>query len=422
MDASTSLNPSLSRLKWWDEYNLRWYLGAQLVSFCGTMLQSCVLSLLVKKLEPENPAFWIGVVWALNFLPGAGLSWLAGVYVDRADKRAILRFTSLLSVAQAVCLAVLTASGLITIWHIVVLSLLGGILTALDAPARNAFVKDIVLEPGNEMPGTQIFSALWTVAQLVGPGLAGPLVLILGYGSAFAINALSFGTLLIALTKLRLSHLKPREAEPRAAWEEFCDGLAYTWGHSAVKLGVLLSTAITVFGFSHTIFLPVIAKELFAGQTEKVYSLLGGSYGLGSLLGSLVVIALGQRWRVKWLMILGCVIVGSCLLLLTQADPEQVPRAMVLMFICGAGYMFAFLSLRGALLRVIDKAYTGRVLGVAITFFFGSMMLGPFLGGLVVEKFGSPTFLIISGSVMLLIALITQALPGINELDSKQEK
>lgn len=421
MDIPVSVNPA-TRTGLWDERNLRWYLGSQLVSFCGTLLQSSVLSLLVIKLVPHNAPYWVGIVWALGFLPGAVLAPFAGVYVDRADKSLILKYTSVLGVIQALALALLTFSGLITVWQICLLSLLGGFVTVLDAPTRNAFIKDIVVHGHNVGPGSQAFSALWNVAQFVGPGLAGPLVLAVGYGSAFLINGLSFGGLLVAITKMHLGHLPPRELEPVHPWRQFRSGLAYTFGEPGIRLGILLSTIIGIFGFSFTVVLPVIAKEMFSGDYKQVYSYLGGSYGLGGLLGSVLVISLGKHFRTKWLVISGCALVGSCLLLLAQASTDGLPLATVLMFLAGLGYMFCFLSLRGVVMHLADRQFMGRVVGVALTFFFGSMMLGPMLAAALIENFGSPTFLIISGGGLLLIAMSTPILPGINQLEPKQEK
>ncbi|MCC6290993.1 MFS transporter [Candidatus Nomurabacteria bacterium] len=403
------------------ERNMRWYLGGQLVSLTGTMLQSAVLSLLIIELTKSRPAdavFWVGLVWALNFLPGAATVLVTGIYIDRWDKSRVLKITSILGMLQSFALALLVATNMITVWWICVLALLMGAISAFDGPARNAIIKEAVLDGRNVISAGAAFNSLYNLANIVGPGLAGPLVLTIGYGWSFTINGLSFAAVILALMKMSFEHLGEKASVANSqvkVWDLAKEGFRHVFEKPNLQLCIVLSASICIFGFSYNTILAVVAKEMFVGDYHKIYSWFGVASGLGGFLGSFVAVFWLKRFSVKSSVVGGCLLTGSCLV--GFAHTSSLWLGIPLVFWSGFGFMLSFSPLRGAVMHLASPRFIGRVLGIALFFFFSAMMLGPFLIGLSAKYWGCPVVLLTSGVSLLVIAVATPFLPGINEID-----
>ena len=182
---------SASKSRSLSEPNMRWYLGGQLVSLTGTMLQSAVLALLIVSITSKSEAAtWTGVVWALGLLPGTFFGPFAGILLDRWDKRKVLMATGAIGTLQALCLAYLSYTGQISLLYIIGLAFIMGFINAVDGPGRNVIVKDAVVDKRNVRQASKMFTSLYNLAQIAGPGFAGYLVITFGYSFTFLLNAL----------------------------------------------------------------------------------------------------------------------------------------------------------------------------------------------------------------------------------------
>ena len=180
--------------------NYKLYFTGQLISLIGTWLQIVAQGWLVLKLT--NSVFMIGLIAALSTLPSLVFTLFGGVIVDRFLKRKILLITQSFSMALAMILGVLTILHLITVWQIGLLAFLLGLVAAVDAPARQAFVPEIVNK--EQLPSAiALNSGAFNSARVIGPGIAGILIAIIGTGGAFLINGISYIAVIIALLKIR---------------------------------------------------------------------------------------------------------------------------------------------------------------------------------------------------------------------------
>ncbi len=398
------------------EPNMRWYLGGQLVSLTGTMLQSAVLALLIVTITSKaEAATWTGVVWALGLLPGTFFGPFAGILLDRWDKRKVLMWCGAIGTLQALTLAYLTHTSHITLWQINGLAFLMGFVNAIDGPGRNVIVKDAVADKRNVRQASKMFTSLYNLAQIAGPGFAGYLVITFGYSFTFLLNALSFVALIVALANMKMAMRSPEAANGSGkVWTQVLEGGKYTFSEPGIRLCILLTTGVCIFGFSYYLLLAVINKYMLHGN-EVSYSHLAAANGAGSFAGVFLAIALGERISHKTLIIAGMVLTGISLILLCWTTNTYL--AMVDVFLAGAGFMASFSSLRSSMIHIAKQEAAGVVLGYAFTFFYGGMMICAFLVGPLADHLGLPLVLGMSGAVLLVMAAATPFLPGINELE-----
>jgi predicted MFS family arabinose efflux permease len=398
------------------ERNMRWYLGGQLLSLTGTMLQTAVLSLLILSIVGKTDApYWVGIVWALDLAPGFLLAPFAGILLDRLNKRKVLMVTSLFGVLQSSVLVFLTYTHQTTIFEINILALLMGIVNAVDGPGRNVIIKDAVEHEYNVRQASKMFSSLYNLAQVVGPGLAGFLILSVGYPLTFVLNAVSFAALIVALANMRLAPraISSSDENRPSIWRQVGQGAKYVFSQSAIRLSVLLTGAICTFGFFYYAILSVIARDMFNGN-QITYSYFAIASGVGSFLGALILIKFNEKISHKLFVILGILLLGTALALLSQTT--NVLSGVTLLFCAGFGFMVSFSSLRSSIIHLAKHELTGIVMGFTFTFFYGGMMLGSLGAGYFANLYGCPAVLLFGGMALVLIGLSASFLSGINEI------
>jgi len=398
------------------ERNMQWYLGTQLISLTGFMLRSALLSLLLIELVGlKEASSLVGWVFALNMIPGAFLGIFCGLFLDAFDKRRILQITSIFGALQAAAFAYLAYKDVhhIATWKIMTIMGFAGITNSIDGIGRNAIIKNAVVNKYNQRIAAVYFSSLYTAAMIIGNGIAGYLVLWIGYGNSFVLNGLSFLVLIFGLHKMNFDHVKlvPRD-KTRGIRELIKEGRHYTFGTAGIKICIYLSTIITIFGYCYNVILSIIAKGMFNGG-PKEYSYLASIAGLGSLAGSIVTV-LWHAKRPRTFVVCGCLIIGSSLIAFSRTT--DIHTAACLIFLCGFGFMTSFLPVRGAIMALVDDRLVGIVLGFTFSFFYGGMALSSIFAGYLARAYGSPTVLATCGTVLTLTALATPWLPGIKEM------
>ena len=227
--------------------NMQWYLGTQVISLTGMMLRQAVLSLLMIDLVGvKNAPPLVGMIWALNVLPGTIMGIFAGMMVDHFDKRRILQTTAVLGIIQGLILVYITRGRdmhnlpeHIAIWKIMSVMLFTGITNAIDGICRNAIVADAVLHEENKSMGSIIFSCLYTFGMVLGNGLAGWLVENIGYSNTFILNASSFLFLIIGLSQMSFKHNKTKKKDHgvfEGALHRIKIGILYTFTHKGIRI------------------------------------------------------------------------------------------------------------------------------------------------------------------------------------------
>jgi MFS family permease len=362
--------------------NFRLFFLGQGVSQIGTWMQAVALVWLV--LDRTGSGVALGVTTALQFAPVLVLSPFTGLAADRLDKRRLFLFTQAAAGLQAAAMAVLVLTGTETIPVIYALTLLFGVVTALDQPVRRALVVELVDEAhvGNAVG---LNSALMTGSRILGPAVAGVLIAGAGVGWCFAVNAASYGAVLAALLRMDRLPLVPASARPETGTRgQVREGFVYAWRTPEVRLPIVLVAVVSTFAFNFPVLLPLLADRTLHGDASA-FSLLYSVMSVGSLAGALLVARrrrIGGRW-LAW----ASVAYGAALTLLAAAP--NLALAVAAAVPVGLTGVLILSGANSSLQLSAAPAMRGRVNALFAMVFLGSTPLGGPVAGWVAEHFGA---------------------------------
>src|SRR5690606_8139986 len=266
-------------------YNYRlWAIGA-LVSNVGTWMQRIGQDWLVLTVLTDHNATAVGWVMALQFGPPLLLLPLTGYAADHWDRRKLLLATQGAAGVLALGLGVLTLAGVVQLWHVYGFALLLGCVTALDAPARQAFVSDLV-EDHNLANAVALNSASFNAARMLGPAVAGLLIAAVGEGWLFMINAGSYAAVLVSLAFLRVHELHT-EARPEHTSGSLLAGFGYVARRPALVAVMVMLALVGTFGFDFAIFIAAMSVTVFDGDSSQ-FGLLTSAMAGGTMCGALL--------------------------------------------------------------------------------------------------------------------------------------
>jgi MFS family permease len=262
--------------------NFRRYLSGQAVSLIGTWTETVAQALLVLSLSHSGTV--LGLITAARFLPALVLSPYGGVLADRYPKRRVLAVTQVGLALVSLALGLLVVTDVVRLWQVAILATLFGVLAAVDNPARLAFVGEMV-DRRRLRDAVTLNTIMVNVARAVGPAIAGVLVVTVGIGACFLVNAASFAAVLLALATLDAAQLHPAAVTaPARGWLR--DGLRYARRRPEILAPLLMMTLIGTFTYEFEVTLPLIARDTFHGG-PTAYSWLLGAFGFGAVLGGL---------------------------------------------------------------------------------------------------------------------------------------
>ncbi|MGH2604779.1 MAG: MFS transporter, partial [Dehalococcoidia bacterium] len=276
--------------------NYRLYWVAMLVSSLGARLQMVALTWLV--LKQTNSGFALGTVVMAASAPILIFSLFGGALADRLPKRPTLLITQGGMLIQALLLAILVSTGAINLWLIYALSVVAGLIEALDMPTEQAFVKELVGPDKEKLANaTELWATLFNGTKVAGPALGGVLVAAFGEATCFYLNAVSFFAVLAALLLVDKRRLYPTPPPPPGSLiTEVKAGVSYALRIADIATIVLLLAALGLFGYNLGVLLPLIARYLLTSGPVGL-GLLSAALGAGSLLGSLFVDFEGMNTR-----------------------------------------------------------------------------------------------------------------------------
>lgn len=377
--------------------NYRIYFSGQLVSVIGTWLQIVAQGWLV--LQLTQSAFLIGLVAALATTPSLLFSLFGGVIVDRFPKKRILFITQITNTALALTLGVLTILGLASIPIICVLAFCMGTVNALDAPARQAFIPEVVTQ--DELASAvALNSAVFNAGRVIGPVIAGVLIAVVGTGWAFIANAVSYAAVLIAL---RFMHIQPSPpSPPQQAFSAIRQGIQYAASHPIIRVLLLYVAILSIFGWSYSTLMPIIAQEGF-GLGATGLGWLYTATGLGSLLATLLVSAGSKKVRPTYFVVGGSLIFAISLMGFAQTS--SVRMALPLLFLVGMGLISQSAMTTTMIQSMVQPQFRGRVMSIYVLMFLGMSPLGNFEVGFLSDRLGYSTAITINAAVVLLAGL-----------------
>ena len=381
--------------------NFRFFFFGQLVSVTGTWMQTLALGWLIGTLVGWDQAVvYIGLLGAVQFLPVLALGLFGGIIADIWPKRMTVIGTQTAAGLLALVLGGLDYLHVVAVWHVFVLAFLLGLVNAVDMPARQSFVVEMV---GSDDVANAIAlnSAVFNGARIVGPAIAGILIGVLGTALCFILNGLSYGAVVIGLLAMRDSELRPadRLAMPRsltAIRSNLGEGLRYVWRTPIVLLAISVIGFVSTFGMNFNVVLPVMAANVLKVGSGG-YGLLFTAMGAGALISALAVATL-QRPRVR-VLLAGGMVLGVAELVLASTTNYAVALAAV--FFAGVGAIATAASANSLVQITVPGPLRGRVMSVYTTVFAGSTPIGNGLTGGVGGLLGTPAALVMNGAVTL---------------------
>lgn len=374
--------------------NYRLYFLGLLVSLIGTWLQTVAQGWLV--LQLTHSAYWVGVITALNTLPALFLSLFGGVIIDRFPKKKILTLTQFCSMTLAIILGLLTIFDLVNLWSLGIIATLMGVVNAIDMPGRQAFAVEMV---GKEDLHSAIAlnSGIFNSARVIGPAIAGILIASFGLGWAFIFNGLSFMAVVIALALMHVTE-KVHIVHSNAILA-IKDGLDYAYHHKLIRSLLLYAGVVSVFGWSYTTILPVVAEQVF----NKDVSGLGVLYmaaGSGALLGTILISSIGKKFQPITFIFSGCLIFSFGLI--GFSFTSDFVSSLPFMFLSGLGLIMQFATMNTTIQKSVEDHLRGRVMSLYTLMFLGLSPLGSYQVGLIAEYMGS-MFAIRVGAIIILL-------------------
>jgi len=361
--------------------NFRYYFFGQLISQIGTWLQMVAEGWLVFQIT--HSAFLVGFIAALAAVPTLLFTLFGGVVVDRFPKKKILFVTQSTAMILAVILGVLTILHIITVWQIGILAFCLGIVRAIDSPARQSFISEMVTRE-QLSSAIALNSAVVNTARVIGPCIAGFLIACIGAGGAFIINGLSYWVVLAALFAMKAV---PYSVGVRInAFRAIKEGVSYTINHPLI-LSLLLFTGLSsIFARPYTTIMPVIAQNIFhLGAVGLGY--LYAASGLGSLLATFFIGAFAKRFSPIYFIIGGNTLFA--LSLFCFSFTANLYMGLFLLFFVGFGLLSQAAMMNTVIQQTVKSELRGRVMSIYILMFLGFSPLGSLQIGFASEKFGS---------------------------------
>lgn len=371
--------------------NFQLFFVGQGISLIGTWMQMTAVSWLVWRMS-HSPVM-LGVVGFASRIPTFVMAPFAGVLVDRVDRYRLVIVTQVLSMVQALMLAGLMYSGRLEMWHVIALALMLGFINALDVPARQSFLVQLLDQREDLTNAIAMNSSMVNGARLIGPSVAGVLIASKGEAFCFLLNGLSY---IAVIAGLLMMHVQPnaRVGRHTAVLENLVEGFRYAFGFTPIRSLLLLLALVSLTGASYAQLMPIFAQQILHGGA-RTQGLLVSAAGVGALVGTVYLAARrtvrGLGRVVGWApVILGVGLIGLGL-------STHLWLTLAIMPVIGLGLMVQMASTNTVLQTIVDDDKRGRVMSFYSMAFMGMMPLGSLLAGGLAYCIGAPMTVILAG-------------------------
>lgn len=377
-------------------YNYRiWFLGA-LISNVGGWMQATAQDWVVLTELTDNDATAMGVTMALQFGPPLVLVSVTGWVADRFDRRKLLMVTQSTLMLLAIGVGVMLLAGVMTLPLMLLFALGFGVANAFDSPARQAFVSDVV-ERRFAANAVALNSASFNMARLVGPAVGGLLIVAIGSGWVFFVNAATFLAMIFALVSMRPHELVPRVREKGAT--RLAEGFRYVSGRPDLIVAFIMVFLVGAFGMNFPIFASTMALEF--GREADGYGVLSSVLAIGSLAGALLA---ARRERARLRVVTFAAGGFGIASVISAMMPTYWTYALVLVFV-GFTTVTMLTTANGYVQTTTNPALRGRVLALYMAVIMGSTPVGAPIAGAVADAFGPRAAILLGGAAGLVACI-----------------
>jgi MFS family permease len=373
-------------------FNYRvWFIGA-FVSNIGAWMQATAQNWVVLTELTDNDAAAMGVTMALQFAPPLLLVGVTGWVADRFDRRRLLMVTQGLLFLLAIGLGVMILTGHMTLMIMYGFALALGVVSAFDNPARQAFVSDVVTRE-NASNAVALNAASFNGARMIGPAVAGLVIVAVGTGWVFLVNAATFFGMVVALLLIRPHELLPRAGTSGAS--RLADGFRYVSRRPDLIVTFAMVFLVGAFGMNFPIFASTMALEF--GQEADGFGLLSSILAIGSLAGALLA---ARRDRARIRVVIGGTLLFAVAAAVSSFMPGYWAYAVTLMF-TGFAVVTMLTTANGYVQTTTDPALRGRVLALYMAILMGGTPIGAPIVGWVAAEFGARAAILLGAAAAL---------------------
>ena len=375
--------------------NFRLFVTGQLASLIGTWAQRLAVGWLAWDLT--HSAFWVGAVSFAGLFPGVLAGPFAGSVADSMSRFRLLKITQFAFLVQAAALAALTIGGWISLPLLLILETVLAVITAFDIPVRQAFVIEMVGK--EDLPNAiAINSTTVNIARMLGPALAGVIIVTIDIGEAFLFNAITYVAVLASLAMMRLTPQTP-ERRTQTMRSHVLEGLRYAWKERGIRTYLLLFFVMALFGMPYGSLMPVVAEQRFAMGAAGLSWLVAGS-GFGATIGAMLLAARKNVVGLTRLLFLSAFGFGGSLIVFALLG--NFTFAVLFIPVCGFGMMMQMAGNNILLQTNVEEAHRGRVMSLLSMSFQLAMPLGSLWMGSVAEHFGEDVSLMTGGTLSMI--------------------
>jgi MFS family permease len=388
--------------------NFRLFFVGQGISLIGTWMTRMATSWLVYRLT--GSALLLGVVGFVSQIIPFLLQPLAGAWVERMDRRKILVWTQVTAGIQSLTLAALTLGHIITIWEVILLSGLQGLINAFDTPARHSFFVRMIDDRSDLSNAIALNSTMVNGARLLGPALAGVTIALVGEGGCFLIDGISYIAVIASLFMMRVIHVK---APPSTSniFRQMYEGWTYVRTFSPIRTILLLFSITSLMGYPYMVLLPLFAGQTFHGGPYTLGWLTAAS-GLGALISAITLALRKSVVGLTRMIQKSSMILGIALILFGLS--HQFVFSLLLMSFAGFGMMQSASASNTIIQILVPEDKRARVISYYAMAYFGSAPLGSLLAGALAQKIGASYTIMITGGFCLLGSLwFSLKMPGV---------
>lgn len=380
-------------------HNYRLFFLGQLVSLIGTWLQNVALGWVV--LELTHSSFWVSFISAMNFLPVLLFSLPAGVLIDRVQKRKLVFAMEASAMVLAFIFAAITHFNLLHIGIIVGLTFLMGVVNAIDMPARQSFMVDVVGK--EDLPSAIAMNAgMYNAARIIGPAVAGILIATLGSQGAFFLNGISFIAVLWSLFSMIIpkGEFIKKDTHPI---EQLKEGLSFSFSHPLIRNILVLVAFNAIFPWSYASIMPTITEKVYHADSTG-YGILLSAAGFGAFLGALFISSYAKK--VDALKTIGIANITVALALVTFSYTTNFSIALFVLAVLSFGLIVQGSLSNSTIQKTVPDSIRGRVMSVYSVSFAGMVPIGSILIGTLATYTSELIALRVFGIISILGAVV----------------
>jgi MFS family permease len=381
--------------------NYRLFASGQAVSNTGTWMQRIAQDWLVLELSGYNPVA-LGIAASLQFLPTLFLTLWAGVLADRVDKRKLLVLVQSGMALSAVVLGLLDVTGVVQLWQVYLLCLVFGVFTAFDPPVRQSFVGEMV---GREHLANAVAlnSSTFNLARIVGPAIAGVMIIWTGTGWVFLVNALTTMAVITGLLRMNPAELH-RVPAATSRKGQLRAGLRYVRGRPDIIAVLVLVFCVSTFAFTFFTTLAIAAANVFHREADG-YGLLSTLLAVGSFSGALLAVRRSTRRKPGLTLLVGAGFAFGLFEIVVGLMPTYLAFGLALIP-CGLAMMTFMNTANSTLQLSVAPEMRGRVMALYMLVFIGGNPIGAPMTGWLAAEFGGRSPFVVGGVIAALSTVV----------------